>query len=86
MFEATWAHLGLPCIVSACELLDCFAEAADVDTTTLRQSKPALMQRLDWEELRAALAAQCTSYPAHAHVVRRSQCLHRNPVRIPTIM
>ena len=60
--------------------------------TALRRSEPALVQRLDclaasvqdevsasrgyWEELRAALAVQHASRPAHVRVVRRSQCLH----------
>ena len=47
LFDATWAHLGRPCIAGARELLEFLAEAADIDMTALGRSKPALMQRLD---------------------------------------
>ena len=47
LFRATCAHLTRPCIAGAHELLSRLDEAAGVDMTALRCSKPALMQRLD---------------------------------------
>ena len=86
------AHLTRPCIAGARKLLGRLAEATGVNATVLRRSDPALMQGLDclatsvhngvaasrgyWEELRAVLAAQHASRPAHVRVVCCSQCLH----------
>ena len=47
LFTTTCAHLARPCIAGARELLGRLAEAAGVDTTALRRSEPALMQRLE---------------------------------------